>query len=273
MNRPHVAVRPRGFTYLGLMFLLVLLALGAAAAGPVWQVAAQRDRERELLFVGEQYRAAIEQYQLRSPPGSARFPARLEDLLRDPRVLVPVRHLRRAYADPFDLQPRGDTPGWGLIRSRDGAIVGVHSRSTRIPLLRTGFAPGLAFEAARSHRDWRFIAASAAALAVSDDTTGPPTDRATAATPEPRAPDPTAADEPTQPPQPPLPRTPRQADYRDRTPQACQRIAAYDLALCAQQAAQFGTVAERECLDSAVQRTAVCPFTGEPLPALFLRNQ
>lgn len=265
--------RQRGFTYLGLMFLVAMLALTAAAAGPVWRVVAQGERERELLFVGAQFRAAIEQYQRRSPPGAARYPQRLEDLLRDPRALTLVRDLRRLYADPFDFKHPSGTPRWGLVRSRDGGIIGVHSLSTSVPLKRSGFAPGLAFESARSHRDWRFIAPSAASLAVATEShaTEPDTPALRAdppPPPPPTAPEATAPDNVAA-----NPRPPRQADYRNRSPDACQRIAAYDLLLCAQQAAQFGAAAERDCLNSAVQRTVVCPFPAEPLPPLFLRNQ
>lgn len=256
----------RGFTYLGLIFLVAMMGLAAAAAGAVWSVVAQRERETELLFVGQQYLMAIEQYESRSPPGAPRYPLRLEDLLRDARTLLPMRHLRRAYPDPFDFNPRTGAPVWGLVRSREGGIVGVHSLSSGVPMKRSGFPPGLAFETARSHRDWRFIAPSAVALAmeVAADTPAP---NGVAPNPEPDTP---AADEPAAP----VPvRAPRQADYRNRTPDACQRIAAYDLTVCAEQALRFGAAAERDCLDSAVRRAAVCPFAAEPLPRLFLRNQ
>lgn len=251
------------------MFLLALLALTAAAAGPVWRVVAQSERERELLFVGEQYRAAIERYQRRSPPNGQRFPLKLEDLLRDSRALALTRDLRRLYGDPFDIN-QGDGPArWGLIRNREGGIVGVHSLSMAQPLKRTGFGPDLAFDAARTHRDWRFIAPSGVALVQPAQPDS--AERVTATPP---------ADPPTPLPEAGVPdaplvqaRPPRQADYRNRTPDACQRIAAYDLVLCAQQAAQFGAQAERDCLDSAVQRAAVCPFTAEPLPTLFLRQK
>lgn len=256
----------RGFTYLGLIFVVAMLGLAAAAAGAVWSVVAQRDREAELLFVGQQYRMAIEQYQRRSPPGAPRYPLRLEDLLRDTRALLPTRHLRRAFPDPFDFNPSTGGPVWGLVRDREGGIVGVHSLSSGVPMKRIGFPSGLAFESARSHRDWRFIAPSAVALAV-EASADAPAPQGGARSPEPETP---PADEPAAPAP---PRAPRQSDYRNRTPDACQRIAAYDLTLCAQQAARFGAAAERDCLDSAVQRAAVCPFVAEPLPPLFLRNQ
>ena len=51
-----------GFTYLGLLFALALIGLALGAAGTVWSVARQRDRERQLLWVGGEIRQAIGHY-------------------------------------------------------------------------------------------------------------------------------------------------------------------------------------------------------------------
>jgi len=252
-----------GFTYLGVIFLILLLTLTAAAAGSVWQLVAQRERERELLFVGQQYRSAIEQYLARTPPGTARQLRQLGDLLRDPRLPANVRHLRRAYPDPVTGSPQ-----WGLVRSRDGGIVGVYSLSARLPLKRVNFPDGLGWGSVRSYRDWRFIAPSGAALvpaeaAPAGDVPGT-ADLAAAASDAP----PTAES----PPPAIVPPTPRQQDFRRRDSDACARIAAYDRWQCAQQQLLFGPAAALECQDSANRRTAVCPFVNDgPLPPLFLR--
>ena len=60
-DRPIPARRPRhaGFTYVGLLIAVAVLGVGLAAVGQVWSTAAAREKERELLFVGNQYRAAI----------------------------------------------------------------------------------------------------------------------------------------------------------------------------------------------------------------------
>jgi type II secretory pathway pseudopilin PulG len=124
------------------------------AAADVWSLSRQREREQELLFVGEQYRQAIERYFLGAPPGIARaLPSRLEDLLEDDRYPVPVHHLRRLYVDPV-------TGGseWGLLQVQ-GRIAGVHSLSEKAPIKQAGFdADHEHFTARSAYRDWVFAA-------------------------------------------------------------------------------------------------------------------
>ena len=159
-GRPRVtAARSRGFTYLGVLFLITLLAMTAAMASSVWSTVQRRENERELVFVGRQFQAAIEHYRQRSKDGQAQYPRRLEDLLRDARAVPVLRHLRQLYADPVT-----GTRQWGLIRLPDGGIVGVHSLADREPLQRASLGNGLSFSNAKTYRDWRFIAPSATDL-------------------------------------------------------------------------------------------------------------
>lgn len=46
----------KGFTYLGLLFVVALMGIALAATGSLWVVERQREREQELLFVGDQIR-------------------------------------------------------------------------------------------------------------------------------------------------------------------------------------------------------------------------
>jgi type II secretory pathway pseudopilin PulG len=69
---------------------LSVMAVVMSVALPVWQTAARREREAELLFRGEQYARAIALYQ-RSRGG---FPPNLD-------VLVNERFLRKKYRDPM----------------------------------------------------------------------------------------------------------------------------------------------------------------------------
>lgn len=268
-RRPARAARccGGGYTYLGLMFIVTMLALTATAAALVWHTLERRERERELVFAGQQYRLAIEQFHLRAgKDGQRSFPRQLEDLLRDPRALTVVRDLRRLYPDPITGQP-----SWGLVRNTEGAIVGVYSPSNKLPLWRAGFPAGLGFERARSYRDWRFIAPSGVALGVQEPVAlGAPLPAA--------ATGPTASLEPAaeleEPLPPPSQPRARQDDYRTRSPEACQRIANTDQAICAEQTLLFGATAGLECSDSATERAAVCPFVKDgPLPTLFFRTQ
>lgn len=147
------AGREAGFTYLGVLFLVVLIGAALAGSGPLWSLASQRAKERELLWVGNQYARALRSY-YRSSVGIAQYPERLEDLLEDPRLPSVRRHLRRLYPDPVS-----NSLDWGLLRSVDGRITGVYSRSERQPLKVSGFAPPWQeFAGARRYADWQFVA-------------------------------------------------------------------------------------------------------------------
>jgi type II secretory pathway pseudopilin PulG len=152
------AARGRGYTYLGVLFIVSLLSMTAALASVVWSTVQRRENERELVFVGRQFAAAIESYhRARSSAPGPPYPRELEQLLLDDRALAVRRHLRQIYLDPMTGSRQ-----WGLIRLPDGGIVGVHSLSGRAPLQRATLASGLSFPLATSYRDWRFIAPSAA---------------------------------------------------------------------------------------------------------------
>jgi len=150
--------RDRGLVLLALLIALALGGIALMAASEVWSVQRQREREQELLFVGDQYRQAIQRYYFGAPSAATRtLPARLEDLLEDERYPVPVRYLRRLYRDPIT----GSTD-WGLLRSGD-RIAGVYSRSEQAPLKQAGFAPDYQhFNGKASYRDWVFAVSPAA---------------------------------------------------------------------------------------------------------------
>ncbi len=150
--RPQVQPPPaRGVAYLLVLFAVAALGLTAAGTGQVWQTVAQRERETELLFVGEQFRQALAAYRDRSPEGTPSAPASLDDLLEDRRQPVPLRHLRRVWRDP--MNPQGE---WGLVRA-GGRIVGIHSLHDAPPL-RTRFEPrDAAFAGAASVMQWVFV--------------------------------------------------------------------------------------------------------------------
>lgn len=140
-----------GLVLLGVLLLLVLTGVAALAAAEVWATAVQREREEQLLFVGEQYRRAIESYWRAAPTRVRTLPNSLAVLLEDDRFPMPVRHLRRQYRDPFDEQAE-----WGLVKL-DNGIAGVYSTSTATPLKRHGFPVRYAqFEDAKDYKQWRF---------------------------------------------------------------------------------------------------------------------
>lgn len=152
----------RGLGYLGLLMLLAMLGAALGEAGVVWRTQAQREREAELRFRGEQIRVAIQRYRAATPGrGERAWPPTLEALLEDRRGAAVRHHLRQLWRDPFtgaadwELLPAPGEPG------RAG-IAGVRSRSA---------APRLSDPAtlARGDRplvsDWRFEVAAPVAPA------------------------------------------------------------------------------------------------------------
>jgi type II secretory pathway pseudopilin PulG len=142
-----------GFTYLGLLFGIAAMGLMLATAAQVADTLARREREAELLFIGDQFRRAIASYHASTEAGGLhRFPTSLEELLEDRRFAVPRRHLRRLYRDPMT----GDA-GWGLVRSGEH-ITGVHSLAEGRPLRSHFTGRNGRLAGAASYRDWRFLA-------------------------------------------------------------------------------------------------------------------
>ena len=143
-------MRSRGFTYLTVLFIVAVLTAGLALIGEVWETAAKREKEVELLFIGHEYRKAITRYYL---AGKNQYPRELGDLLKDPRQPGTVRYLRRAYPDPLTGKAE-----WGIVKAPDGGIAGVHSLSDQKPLKSGNFRlRDAGFESAATYADWKFI--------------------------------------------------------------------------------------------------------------------
>lgn len=157
---PGQARRHAGFTYVGLLIAVAVLGVGLAATGQVWRTAAAREKERELLFIGNQYRTAIMNYYAGTPAGQIRYPRSLEDLIEDRRLPVMRRYLRRVYPDPITGGEK-----WGIVPASDGGIAGVFSLSEQPPLKIAGFIGADAkFEKAERYSDWKFVYAPPAEI-------------------------------------------------------------------------------------------------------------
>ncbi|MBS1190537.1 MAG: gspG [Rhodocyclaceae bacterium] len=147
------ARRQRGFTYMAVILLVGIIGAGLGATGQVWRVAQQREKERELIFIGNEFRQAIGRYVENGPGGVRQFPRRLEDLLVDNRYPGTQRYLRKIYRDPMTSSRE-----WGLVRATDGGITGVFSPSEQKPLKVAGFAAWDArLENAAKYSDWIFV--------------------------------------------------------------------------------------------------------------------
>ena len=157
--------RAAGFTYMTVLFIVAIMGAGLALVGEVWHTAAVREKEAELLHVGNQYRRAIERYYLSGP---RLYPRSLSDLLKDTRKPVTERYLRRLYPDP--MTGRAD---WGLIKAPDGGIMGVYSLSDDAPLKTAGFrARDQQFLGATQYREWKFVYELQSAAALQSPASG-----------------------------------------------------------------------------------------------------
>lgn len=143
----------RGFTYVAVLALLAMLGIALAAVGTRWADRVQREREQELLRVGQLYAQAILAYHRGSPGSDQTWPKDVQDLLLDPRMLSTVRYLRAPYTDPM-------RPGqaFGLVRAADNTIRGVFSTSVDKPFQQGSVDLGVTVLAPAQHyADWQFI--------------------------------------------------------------------------------------------------------------------
>ena len=161
-----------GFSYMGLLAIIAIAGIGMAGTGVIWHKDAQREREKELLFIGEQYRSAIASYYKDGPNGLKQFPASLNDLVLDKRFANPKRHIRKLYKDPFynsanapkkpserfslNSNDSAETTQWGLV-TQQSRITGVHSLSTLAPIKKAGFSmQNAAFSEVSQYSEWIF---------------------------------------------------------------------------------------------------------------------
>ena len=164
----------RGYTYIWILFTVGLAGIILATAGQVWQTEAWREKEVELMFVGEQFRQAIESYYESSPGMPKRYPDSLERLLADDRFPTVRRHLRKVFFDPTTGERE-----WGLIKKPGVGIIGVHSLSSKKPFKRANFpAHYEAFADAVSYQDWEFIYLPGEARGAPTQQQSPPTTQA-----------------------------------------------------------------------------------------------
>lgn len=146
-------IHQQGFTYLGLLFFIAVMSIALSLAATLWSFAQQRERERELLFVGHQFRQAIKQYYESTPGTIKRYPARLQDLLQDNRYVYTRRYLRRIYRDPLTLEA-----SWGMVPAPEGGIMGVYSLNNTSPIKTENFKEAdKDFVQAKKYSEWRFI--------------------------------------------------------------------------------------------------------------------
>lgn len=139
-----------GFSYLILMFAIVLIGLGMTVAARQWKVMVQRELEADLLSKGIEIQNALALYSAtmkagRVVPGEI-YPPSLADLTRMPKPF-----LRKVYIEPVG---HGD---WELVRAPTGGVMGVRSKSKGKPLRQHDFPPAVRhFDGRASYFDWVF---------------------------------------------------------------------------------------------------------------------
>ena len=140
----------QGFTYLMLMFVVVLIGIATTAAAKQWKAMVQRQLEADLIAKGIEIQNALALYSAakkagRVMPGEV-YPQSLAELTR-----LPKPFLRKAYADPM---AHGD---WEYLRAPTGGIMGVRSRSRATPFRKHDFPQAIRhFEGRPSYYDWVF---------------------------------------------------------------------------------------------------------------------
>ncbi|MDT8363930.1 MAG: type II secretion system protein [Nitrosomonas sp.] len=159
--------KTQGYIYIWTLFATMLAGVMLAAAGEIWQTTSQREKELELLFIGDQFRLAITSYHDAAQGGTAtsRYPETLEHLLEDKRGPKPLRHLRKIFLDPMTNRFE-----WGVVEQESGGITGVYSLSTLQPIKRGNFPKAYSqFEKAQNYQDWQFVHAEAASAKSIND--------------------------------------------------------------------------------------------------------
>ena len=136
-----------------LMFAIALMGVAMAVVGTVWHTEQKRAKEKELLFIGHEFRAAIGLYYEKTPGTVKKYPHSLKDLLEDNRYLTIQRYLRKLYRDPMT-----NSTEWGLVEGADHAITGVYSLSKDAPIKIANFDEAdKAFAGSKNYSDWKFI--------------------------------------------------------------------------------------------------------------------
>jgi type II secretory pathway pseudopilin PulG len=145
--------RQGGFSYVIVLFAVAILAVLSARALENSMMKERREKEAELMFVGQAYRNAVRSYYEQSPGTTKSYPGNLDDLIADNRTTTLRRHLRKRYRDPVT----GSTE-WGIVKNEDGKIMGVYSLSQQAPVKTGAFPSELTeFANARRYQDWLFV--------------------------------------------------------------------------------------------------------------------
>lgn len=143
----------RGFILLGMLCLLGISGYILTQASAKWSDVVKREREQELLKVGDTIRKSIGSYYNATPGVVKQYPPNLQALLYDDRFPMPKRHIRKLYIDPITQRE-----GWGIVVAPNGGVMGVNSLSGEKPFKRKNFRPIYQdFEDKDYYGEWYFV--------------------------------------------------------------------------------------------------------------------
>lgn len=136
-----------GFTYVAALFMVAIMGVLLGAVGQSVSVIMKREKEKELIFRGLQYRDAIERWNKKGP-----MPLKdLKRLLNDP-LNVPNGGLRKLYKDPITGED------FKVLEDKQFGIYGVASKSSAEPYKQSDFPEALKnFEGKKKYREWEFV--------------------------------------------------------------------------------------------------------------------
>lgn len=142
-----------GFAYMSLLVVITASLIALSVALPDKYQQAKREREAQLLFVGQQYVRAIKLFYENPRASIKRYPEILDELLVDNRTLTPQHHLRQLYTDPMTEHGQ-----WGLVKNTEEQIVGIYSLSKNKPLKQDfSSIPSIVLEEGNTYEDIKFV--------------------------------------------------------------------------------------------------------------------
>ncbi|MFC2173993.1 hypothetical protein ACFLU6_15425, partial [Acidobacteriota bacterium] len=101
-------------TLIAVLILVLISSIMLGAAMPLWTTVVKREKEEELIYRGEQYVRAIEEFQLTV----GRPPNKLEELI-EYKTIDQKRFIRKLYEDPM-----AEDGKWALIYADAGTFRG-----------------------------------------------------------------------------------------------------------------------------------------------------
>src|SRR6185369_8253835 len=144
-----------GFTYIAALFMVVIMGIMMGAVGQSIRVIMQREKEKELIFRGLQYRDAIERWSKKGVP--------LKDLkdLVEPTVSSNIdrskdKLLRKLYKDPMTADGK-----WKTLPNPPDPIQGIYgvvSTSNEEPFKQKNFPEIIKnFKDKKKYSEWEFV--------------------------------------------------------------------------------------------------------------------